>query len=61
MDVLESQLSVKVWAISQLSVKIAAQFSAISKFCRSQISLMSLKTRHFSAYSQNFEQFSAIR
>lgn len=36
---LESQLSDKFSAISQLSVKISANFSAIIKFCRSQLSV----------------------
>ena len=36
---LESQLSDKFSATSQLSVKISANFSAIIKFCRSQLSV----------------------
>jgi len=42
MGLLETQLSTKISAISQLLVKISAHFSAIRKFVD-----LSKKTRHF--------------
>ena len=49
-----------MWTLPQLLVRILAHFSVISKFCKSQISVISLKTPHYSPVSYNADEFSGI-